>query len=112
MVASRFPNIRMVQKRFATIWGGASLLQMLLSSMGELLEMPDWQWDFVMNLSESDYPLRPLEDLEEFLGRKKGKNFVKSHGRDTADFVRKQAGIGVQSHESCFENKIKSFPGP
>ena len=49
----------MVAKRYSTIWGGASLLTMLLSAIKELLEMEDWtDWDFVLNLSESDYPVK------------------------------------------------------
>lgn len=85
-----YENIQMAHRRFATIWGGASLLQMHLSCIKELLHHTDWQWDYVLNLSESDYPLKSPEKLVEFLTSKKGKNFVKSHGRDTSEFVRKQ----------------------
>jgi protein xylosyltransferase len=51
------PNVRLARHRYATIWGGASLLQMLLASMNELLEL-GWKWDFVINLSESDFPVK------------------------------------------------------
>ena len=51
------PNIRLARHRYATIWGGASLLQMLLTSMKELLDS-GWEWDFVINLSESDFPVK------------------------------------------------------
>ena len=44
--------------RFSTIWGGATLLQMLLTNFGNLLSKSDWQWDYVLNLSESDFPLK------------------------------------------------------
>ena len=70
--------------RYSTIWGGASLLTMLLSAMQvrritalrvivisslqELLEMSDWaDWDFVLNLSESDYPVKTQAELVHFL---------------------------------------------
>lgn len=85
----QFPNIRLTRKRFCTIWGGASLLQMLLSSMRELLSS-NWQWDFVINLSESDYPVKTGDKLVEFLTANKGKNFVKSHGREVQRFIQKQ----------------------
>ena len=52
------PNLKMVRRRFASMWGGVSLLTMLLSSTQELLEIQDWDWDFVLNLSESDYPVK------------------------------------------------------
>lgn len=57
-LAERFDNVRVVSNRIATIWGGASLLQMLLQTMAEALSMSDWHWDFYLNLSESDYPVK------------------------------------------------------
>lgn len=84
-----FPNIRLTRRRFSTIWGGASLLEMLLATMRELLKT-DWKWDFVINLSESDYPVKPLPRLVEFLTANKGRNFVKSHGREVQRFIQKQ----------------------
>ena len=54
--------------RYSTIWGGASLLTMLVSAMKQLLEMSDWvDWDFVLNLSESDFPVKTQAELVEFL---------------------------------------------
>ena len=58
-LSEKLPNLRLVRQRYSTIWGGASLLTMLLSAIKELLEMEDWtDWDFVLNLSESDYPVK------------------------------------------------------
>ena len=58
-LTEKLPNLRLVRQRYSTIWGGASLLTMLLSAIKELLEMEDWtDWDFVLNLSESDYPVK------------------------------------------------------
>lgn len=93
-----FSNIRMDATRHSTIWGGASLLTMLLDAMHELLEMGDWQWDYFLNLSESDYPIKSVEELEAFLTSYKGKNFVKSHGKDTIKFIRKQ-GLNMLFYE-------------
>ncbi|CAG9088162.1 unnamed protein product [Plutella xylostella] len=84
-----FPNIKLAKTRFSTIWGGASLLQMLLTSMRDILTL-GWQWDFVINLSESDFPIKSLENLEKFLSLNKGLNFVKSHGREVQRFIKKQ----------------------
>ncbi|XP_055528233.1 xylosyltransferase oxt [Wyeomyia smithii] len=86
-----FPNIRLSRTRWSTIWGGASLLQMLLSSMEHLLkERHEWKWDFVMNLSESDFPVKTLDKLVRFLSSNQGKNFVRSHGREVQRFIQKQ----------------------
>lgn len=82
-------NVRLMRDRFSTIWGGASLLEMLLAAMRELL-VSDWKWNFVINLSESDFPVKSVEKLEEFLSANKGRNFVKSHGREVQRFIQKQ----------------------
>lgn len=57
-LASQYPNVRVTPWRMATIWGGASLLTMYLRSMADLLAMRDWSWDFFINLSAADYPIR------------------------------------------------------
>lgn len=82
-------NIRLARKRFSTIWGGASLLKMLLASMVDLLAS-DWQWDFVINLSESDFLIKTTDKLVDFLSANKDRNFVKSHGREVQRFIQKQ----------------------
>lgn len=84
-----FPNIKLANQRFSSIWGGASLLKMLLTSMKDILSL-DWQWDFIINLSESDFPIKSVESLENFLSGNKGLNFVKSHGREVQRFIKKQ----------------------
>ncbi|CAL8122666.1 unnamed protein product [Orchesella dallaii] len=86
-------NVRFMKNRRATIWGGASLLTVLLSGMKDLVTNADewnWEWDYVINLSESDFPLKSTEKLEAFLSHNKGRNFVKSHGRDVQKFIQKQ----------------------
>ncbi|XP_030372520.1 xylosyltransferase oxt [Scaptodrosophila lebanonensis] len=85
----KFPNIRLARTRFSTIWGGASLLTMLLHCMQDLLKSSA-EWDFVINLSESDFPVKTLDKLEDFLTANRGRNFVKSHGRETQRFIQKQ----------------------
>nr|CAD7444893.1 unnamed protein product [Timema bartmani] len=89
LLEKTLPNVRLARHRFATIWGGSSLLQMLLASMGELLNL-GWSWDFIINLSESDFPIKTNNQLREFLTANKGRNFVKSHGREVQRFVQKQ----------------------
>ena len=86
---TKYPNIRLARKRHATIWGGASLAQMLLDCFRELSTL-SWKWDYVLNLSESDYPVKDMDCLVKYLSDKRGRNFLKSHGRETKVFVRKQ----------------------
>lgn len=54
-------NFFMPNWSMPTIWGGSSLLQMHLRVMQDLLEMKengDWKWDFLLNLSETDFPIK------------------------------------------------------
>ncbi|XP_056405521.1 xylosyltransferase 2 isoform X2 [Hyla sarda] len=97
-IAQQYTNIRVTPWRMITIWGGASLLTMYLRSMQDLLEMTDWPWDFFINLSATDYPTRTNRELVYFLSKYKDKNFLKSHGRDNARFIKKQ-GLDRLFHE-------------
>uniref|UniRef100_A0A672YKP7 protein xylosyltransferase n=1 Tax=Sphaeramia orbicularis TaxID=375764 RepID=A0A672YKP7_9TELE len=90
VLAQKYPNVRVTPWRMSTIWGGASLLTMYLRSMDDLLRMADWSWDFFINLSAADYPIRTNEQLVSFLSKYRNMNFIKSHGRDNARFIRKQ----------------------
>uniref|UniRef100_A0A914UJD3 protein xylosyltransferase n=1 Tax=Plectus sambesii TaxID=2011161 RepID=A0A914UJD3_9BILA len=84
-------NFRVKGDRYSTIWAGASLLQMMLSCIRDVANS-DWadKWDFLVNLSESDMPVLPLSDVEAVLNKYKGHNFLRSHGYNTAKFVKKQ----------------------
>ncbi|XP_018090794.1 xylosyltransferase 2 isoform X2 [Xenopus laevis] len=97
-LAQSYENMRVTPWRMVTIWGGASLLTMYLRSMKDLLEMPDWPWDFFINLSATDYPTKTNEELILFLSKHRHKNFLKSHGRDNARFIKKQ-GLDRLFHE-------------
>uniref|UniRef100_UPI00358FF475 xylosyltransferase 1-like isoform X2 n=1 Tax=Myxine glutinosa TaxID=7769 RepID=UPI00358FF475 len=89
-MASGYGNVRVAPWLMSTIWGGASLLTMYLRCMSDLLAMKDWSWDFFINLSATDYPIRTNEQLVAFLSQYRDKNFLKSHGRDNNRFVKKQ----------------------
>ncbi|KAL0117574.1 hypothetical protein PUN28_010406 [Cardiocondyla obscurior] len=75
--------------RLASIWGGASLLTTFLKSAQQMLAYHQ-HWDFLVNLSESDFPLKSNNQLTEFLSWNKGMNFAKSHGREVQRFISKQ----------------------
>ncbi|VDP11875.1 unnamed protein product [Soboliphyme baturini] len=83
-------NFKIKRRRFHTIWGGASMLDMIMDSVEELLKM-DHKWMYLINLSESDMPLLPMEELEAFLSAYNGTNFLRSHGRKGSEtFIMKQ----------------------
>ncbi|XP_029945376.1 xylosyltransferase 2 [Salarias fasciatus] len=97
-IAQQFPNIRATPWRMVTIWGGASLLKAYLRTMQDLLSMLDWKWDFFINLSATDFPTRTNDELVAFLSLHRNQNFLKSHGRENARFIKKQ-GLDRLFHE-------------
>lgn len=63
-------NVHVMEQRHATIWGAASLLTMFLDAVRSAEDKKGWhQWDFILNLSESDFPLLTLKELEFHLAR-------------------------------------------
>jgi hypothetical protein len=53
-------NMR-VEPIFDVSWGGTSMLNAELAMAEALLEMGDW--DYWINLSSTDYPLKPLDKV-------------------------------------------------
>ncbi|XP_005807072.1 xylosyltransferase 2 [Xiphophorus maculatus] len=97
-IAEQYPNVRATPWRMVTIWGGASLLKAYLRSMQDLLAMQEWKWDYFINLSATDFPTRTNDELVMFLSMHRDKNFLKSHGRENARFIKKQ-GLDRLFHE-------------
>ena len=57
-----YPNVRLTEWRLSTIWGGASLLKMILRAIKEALAL--WSdWDFFINLSALDFPIDTDDNL-------------------------------------------------
>uniref|UniRef100_A0A0N5A8E3 protein xylosyltransferase n=1 Tax=Syphacia muris TaxID=451379 RepID=A0A0N5A8E3_9BILA len=86
-----FRNFYVLRNRYATIWGASNLLAMVLDSIKVAFDSLGWkEWDFFLNLSESDFPVLSMLELESHLARNKGLNFLSSHGQDTGRFIKKQ----------------------
>eukprot|EP01147_Barroeca_monosierra_P001315 gene1315-2_t len=83
------PNVIVANFRLDAIWGATHLYQVYLNGIKALLPFP---WDYFINLSGADLPLRPIDDLAAFLTpyASKGYNFLKSHGNDHNRFISRQ----------------------
>lgn len=86
---SDFTNVQIAPWREAPIWGGTSLLTTIMKGLVDLLRI-DHKWDFFINLSFADLPVKTNEHLTQFLFKHKDKNFMKSHGREADKFIKKQ----------------------
>jgi len=54
-------NIFMPSWSIRTSWGSSSLMEMFLNALKDLTSYKKtgkWNWDFVINLSESDFPIK------------------------------------------------------
>lgn len=81
-----YSNIIVARTRFATIWGGPHLLNAIIDAFERL---HSYNWSYVVNLSESDFPIKPLSDLESYL---QGRDciFLRSHNLKGYNFIKKQ----------------------
>ncbi|XP_075255857.1 xylosyltransferase sqv-6-like isoform X2 [Convolutriloba macropyga] len=83
-------NIHLMKARFQTLWGSSHLMLMQLAGYREAMEK--WpQVDFVINLSESDVPIRPIKEMEQMLSVNKGMSFITgSHNIGRGKFMKRQ----------------------
>lgn len=54
-------NIRFTKWSIKPVWSGAKILQVHLKALKDLIELKKsktWDWDYFINLSESDFPIR------------------------------------------------------
>ncbi|EFO99978.1 CRE-SQV-6 protein [Caenorhabditis remanei] len=112
-VAENIPNIHVTDRRFSTIWGGASLLQMFQQVIRDSLEMEQFKdWDYIFNFSESDFPILPIQDFEKLITVHRGKSFLASHGYNTGKFIQKQGFEWVFSEcdQRMFRIGKREFP--
>ncbi len=61
-------NVHVSRTQFSPIWGANSLLKMILFCIQDAIENVKWNdWDFVQNLSETDFTMATLEEHEAVL---------------------------------------------
>ncbi|CBY09500.1 unnamed protein product [Oikopleura dioica] len=84
-----YPNIFLADWRETPIWGGTSLLTTIFRGLTDMVEK-QYKWDFFINLSFADFPVKSNDDLVQFLFKYRDKNFMKSHGREPEKFITKQ----------------------
>lgn len=70
-----YPNASMLRSEKA-LWGGYSLVDAELRGIKELLKM-NLKWEFFINLSAQDFPLKSQTYIHNFLSHHKGKDFLK-----------------------------------
>jgi hypothetical protein len=109
-------NVFLAKYRYHNIWGHASLVFTQLSGFWELLDMADW--DFVVNLSNYDYPIKRNADIHRILSQEKyrGKNFIE-YWPETDDLAERffRVHLGEEDFSSIYhpqELGLVSWPFP
>lgn len=70
-----FPSTYILESE-NVVWGGYSMVQAELNGMKYLLNL-NVEWDFFINLSGQDYPLKSQKIIRDYLTKNKGNNFIK-----------------------------------
>jgi len=70
-----YPNVHILTSE-NVIWGGYSMVQAELDGIKYLLKM-NATWDYFINLSGQDYPLKSQKIIKEFLSHNNGKSYIK-----------------------------------
>ena len=72
---SSFANASLLKSQ-NTLWGGYSLVDAELRGIEELLKIGS-EWEFFINLSGQDFPLKSQTHIQEFLSRYRATDFIK-----------------------------------
>ena len=86
-------NVYFTPWRYNTVWGSSFLFEVYLRASADMLAL---EWDYFINLSGADMPLRPLVQIEDFLRAARSRNSSFLKGRSSrrtssiASFRRKQ----------------------
>ncbi len=70
-----FSNVQLLESQ-NVFWGGYSMVDVELRGIKELLKISA-KWDFFINLSGQDFPLKPQAFIQDFLSQNKGNDFIK-----------------------------------
>jgi hypothetical protein len=102
------------------VWGGYSMVNVELRGMKYLLNI-NVKWDFFINLSGQDFPLKSQEIICDFLTQQKGKSFLKVANQflerpDTMNrienyFIETDTGFSETSQKRNFLENVVSYIG-
>lgn len=98
---NEYPNIFISESK-NVVWGGYSMVQAELDGMHFLLNI-GVHWDYFINLSGQDYPLKSQKIIRKFLTENNGKSYIKIADQKTA---RPETMNRIENHFKELDNKI------
>jgi hypothetical protein len=87
ILSKTIPNIHLTNKRYPTTWGSSTLLTAHLEAFKQIFDELKWNFSFILNLSESDFPLKSVQVLTNFLSTYTFYNFLRSHSREPFKYI-------------------------
>ncbi|HLI92761.1 MAG TPA: beta-1,6-N-acetylglucosaminyltransferase [Puia sp.] len=69
------PRVRFIRNRVPVNWGGYSCLEAAFNGLREIIESKE-DYDFVNLLSGQDYPIKPVDEINDFLSANRNKSFL------------------------------------
>ncbi|MDR6546572.1 hypothetical protein J2810_002631 [Chryseobacterium rhizosphaerae] len=100
----QYPNVHILNSE-NVIWGGYSMVQAELDGIKYLLSM-DAKWDYFINLSGQDYPLKSQKIIKEFLSKNNGNSYIKI---DNQEKIRPETMNRIENYfeelEDCISDK-------
>jgi len=70
-----YPNARKLEDSVKVQWGGWTLTELILRGIEHLLRQAD-DWDYLVNLSGQDFPLKSTSEVRAFLAEQPGWNHI------------------------------------
>lgn len=58
ILSKKVSNIHLTNKRYPTTWGASNLLMTHLEAFKQIFDEFKWNFSFILNLSETDFPLK------------------------------------------------------
>lgn len=104
LFAVQFPNVYILES-MNIVSGGFSMIQAELNAMEFLLNV-NQEWDYFINLSGEDYPLKSQNIIRKFLAINKGRNYLFYYDQE---FYRPDTLQRIQNHFTELAYMISSF---
>jgi len=103
-------NVMIMKYRIGVHWGGASIIQMQMAGMYRLLQEKIY-WDFFINLSESDYPIKTSKEIREFLSKHLDHSFLgfRSAPNKVQDLAKRTTRLYIECDNGVFTTSKMSF---
>lgn len=96
-----YPNV-FISKSENVVWGGYSMVQAELDGIKHLLDI-DASWDYFINLSGQDYPLKSQNIIRKFLTENNGRNYLKTANQK---LKRPETMNRIENHFQELEDKL------